>query len=446
MVLAGTEVWDRVSFHGMQALLTLYLANHLLLPANAAHIVGFQTFRAVIEHATGPLSIKALAAQIFGLYIGCVYFMPMVGAALGDALLGRRTGVVIGALLMTAGHFAMAFDASFLLALLLLILGAGLMRGNLQPQAGELYDRNDRRRAEAFQIYGAAVNTGAFIAPIFTGALAQYFGPHFGFGFAGVGMLIGLLTYTLLGQDLPSQPPAFRRAREARTPPLRIEDWRMVGWLVSLIPIASLFWVAQSQVWNTYNLWVQDHIEMHIWGWPMPIPWLQSLDGLAPLILIFVMLFVWQNQAARGREPNLFVKAAIGCFLFGLATFWLGFAFVDYDAHGRASLLWPVVFHIVSNLGWVFFAPTMTAIFSRFAPPQINATMIGVYSVSVTLGSFASGRLGALYERVSPFEFWTIHAALVGLGGVILLGIGLAVGGRLTPAVPETVRVDFAQS
>jgi POT family proton-dependent oligopeptide transporter len=426
LVIWSTEVWDRISFHGMQALLTLYLADQLLLPANIGKVVGIHEFRAGLEFFTGPLSVKALATQIFGLYIGFVYFMPMVGAALGDALLGRRRAIILGALLMSAGHFAMAFDASFLLALLLLILGAGLLRGNLQPQVGELYDRDDRRRTVAFQIYGAAVNLGAFIAPLLTGQLAKSFGWHVGFGFAGFGMLIGLVIYTVWGRGLPSRPPALSGDKSV-SDKLTTQDWRAIYFLVSLIPIASLFWVAQSQVWNTYNLWVQDHIELRFGHWEMPIPWLQSLDGLSPLFTVPFVLWVWHWQASRNREPNEFVKAAIGCFIFGLGTLWLGFAYLAYDANGRAPVLWAVVFHLVSNLGWVYFAPTMTALYSRSAPPQVSATMIGVYSLSVTLGSFISGRLGSLYEHVSPTTFWTIHAALVSFGGVLLLIVGQTV-------------------
>jgi proton-dependent oligopeptide transporter, POT family len=426
VVIWSTEIWDRISFHGMQALLTLYLANQLLLPANIGKVVGFHEFREGIEFFTGALSVKALATQTFGLYIGLVYFMPMVGAALGDALLGRRRAIVLGALLMSAGHFAMAFDASFLLALLLLICGAGLLRGNLQPQVGELYDRDDRRRTVAFQIYGTAVNLGAFIAPLVTGQLAKSFGWHVGFGFAGFGMLTGLIIYTIWGRGLPSRPPALSGDKKA-SDELTAQDWRAIYFLISLIPVAALFWVAQSQVWNTYNLWVQDHIELHFGQWEMPIPWLQSLDGLAPFIMLPIVLWIWHRQAQRGREPNEFIKAAIGCFIFGAGTLWLGFAYLAYDAHGRAPVLWAVMFHIVSNFGWVYFAPTMTALYSRTAPPQLNATMIGVYSLSVTLGSFVSGRLGGLYERVSPTTFWTIHACIVAAGGLILLIIGHSV-------------------
>ena len=423
LVLWSTEVWDRISFHGMQALLTLYLANQLLLPANIGRIVGIHEFRAAIEFFTGPLTIEALATQIFGLYIGFVYFMPFFGGVIGDRLLGRRASVVAGGLLMTAGHFAMAFDASFVLALLLLILGAGLLRGNLTPQVGELYDREDRRRTVAFQAYGAAVNLGAFIAPLVTGQLAKSFGWHVGFGFAGVGMLIGVAIYMIWGRGLPSYQPAQSVAAQR----LSADDWRRVFFLIALIPVAATFWVAQSQVWNTYNLWVQDHIELHIGKWQMPVPWLQSLDGLAPFLLIPAVLAFWHWQSKRGREPNDFIKVALGCFIFGAATWWLGLAGLVSDAHGRAPLLWAVMFHVVSNLGWVYFSPTMTAIVSRIAPASINATMIGLYLFAVTIGSFVSGRLGALYETVSPATFWTIHAAIVSLGGVIFLAIGAGV-------------------
>src|ERR1700752_1262428 len=120
--LAGAEFWDRVSFHGMQALLTLYLVEQLLLPGHIEHVAGFAAFRAAVESVTGPLSTQALASQTFGLYIGAALFSPVLGAMVGDALTGRRGGVILGAVLMTLGHLCMAFDQSFLLALLLLIL------------------------------------------------------------------------------------------------------------------------------------------------------------------------------------------------------------------------------------------------------------------------------------------------------------------------------------
>jgi len=159
-------------------------------------------------------------------------------------------------------------------------------------------------------------------------------------------------------------------------------------------------------------------------SWTMPVPWLQSLDGLAPFICLPPILMLWRWQARRGREPNEFTKMAIGCWMFGASTLFLAAASLMAGAHGRASLLWAIAFHFGSNIGWLFFAPTTTALVSRSAPHKINATMIGGYSVSVFLGSVISGRLGSLYERWPASEFWLLHAALVSLGGVLVLAFG----------------------
>lgn len=176
--IGGTELWERISFHGMQALLVIYMVDQLLLPGHIEQIWGFKEFRAAIEGVTGPLSIRGLASQIFGLYVGLVYFIPVFGGLLGDGILGRRRAVALGALLMTVGHFCMSFEQSFLIAMLLLVLGAGVLRGNLASQLGDLYGKGDHRRDSGFQIYVCLLNTGAFLAPLITGALSQQYRWH----------------------------------------------------------------------------------------------------------------------------------------------------------------------------------------------------------------------------------------------------------------------------
>jgi len=428
--LAGAELWDRISFHGMQALLVLYMVGQLLLPGHIEHIVGMATVRRVIEAVTGPLSTQALASQIFGLYVGLVYFMPMFGGMIGDRLLGRTRTITLGALLMTAGHFCMAFDASFLLAMLLLILGAGCLRDNLAPQVGDLYPKGDRRRDVAFQIYGSMINLGAFIAPLSTGALGQAYGWHVAFAFAGFGMLFGLIIYLSGRRYLPPEAPRGPLAeRRALTPAER----RVTLFLFGLIPINALFWIAQSQVWNTYNIWVRDHVDLKFGTWTMPVVWLQSLDGLSPFILLPPILILWRWQARRGGEPNEFTKIAIGCFIFGAATLWLALGQWVTDASGRTPLLWAVVFHLVSNLGWLYFTPTVSALFSRTAPVPINATIMGVSSLSVFAGSVVSGRLGGLYEHLPASQFWALHAGLVTLGGALVLLVGARMRREFAP-------------
>jgi proton-dependent oligopeptide transporter, POT family len=417
-VLAGTELWERISFHGMQALLVLYMVGALLLPGHVEHVAGFAGYRAAVEWATGPLSVQALAAQTFGVYVGLVYFTPVLGGLVGDRLIGRRAAVILGGLAMTAGHFALAFDRSFLIALLLLILGAGLLRGNLSAQVKSLYADGDRREADAFQIYYVGINLGAFIAPIVTGALAAIYGWHVGFGFAGFGMLTGLVIYLAGARHLPKDVRRQAAAKRARLTP---DERRRVAALLALCPFLVCFWIAQSQVWNVYNLWVRDHLNLAIGAFRVPVPWMQALDGLSPILVMPVFLALWRRQAARGSEPDDLSKMAIGCLIFGASTAWLALAPLVSGPDGRAPLAWAVVFHLASNSGWLYFTPIAVALFAARAPVALRGTMIGVNYLTTFAGSVISGRLGGLYERMTAPHFWLLHAAIVGAGGLGLL-------------------------
>ena len=430
LFIGATEFWERVSFQGMMALLVLYMVDRLLIPGHIENIVGFSGFRAVIEAVTGPLSSQALASQIFGLYIGLAYLMPVFGGLLGDRVLGRRRAVTLGALLMTAGHFFMAFEAPFLAALLLLIAGAGCLRGNLASQVGDLYSSEDRRRETAFQIYYGALNTAAFAAPLVTGVLAQEYGWHVGFAFAGVGMLAGLVMYLSGGPYLPPDP--VRGATVVR-PKLTPKERRVVLVMVLMLPVLTLFWIAQTQIWNTYNLWARDHVNLMVGSWKMPVPWLQSVDSLGVVVFVLPILRLWRWQAARSSEPNDVIKLAIGCLLFGVAVAWLAAGQLAADAMGKVPLVWVLIYHLFSALGYLYFAPVAVAVFSRSAPPSVNAMMIGMCYVSIFAGSIISGRLGGLYERLSSAQFWLIHAAVVTSGGLVFLLLNTRLRRELTP-------------
>jgi len=416
-VLAGTEFWDRVSFHGMQALLVLYMVDTLLLPGHIEKVVGFDGFRAVIEAITGPLSIRALAAQTFGLYVGLVYFAPIIGGAVGDRITGRRVAVISGALLMTAGHFALAFDATFLVALLVLILGVGLLRGNLSAQVKSLYEDGDRREADAFQLYYVAINVGAFIAPIATGALAAIYGWHTGFAFAGIGMFAGLVAYLVGQKHLPADSASTAKLRVKLS---RAERRRIAG-LALVWPVSVTFWIAQTQVWNIYNLWARDHLDLVVGGYSMPVPWLQAIDGVAPVIMLPPILALWRWQSVRNREPDSLAKLAIGCAVFSAGTLLLAAAPMASGPDGKAPLFWAIAFHFVSNLGWLFFTPIIMTLFATRAPASLRGTMIGVNATAVFAGSVISGRIGGLYERVAAADFWLLHAAVCAGGCLLIL-------------------------
>src|SRR5690348_16452196 len=208
----------------MSALLVLYMVNQLLLPGHVEHVAGFAAFRGAIEGTFGALSTQALASQIFSLYSGFVYFTPVIGGWLGDRI-GQRSAVVLGGLSMSGSNLAMAFDQSFLLALLLLIIGSGLLKGNISAQVGGLYPAEDEeRRSRGFAIFSTAINFGAVVGPLLCGFLGERYGWHVGFGTAAIFMLAGVATYLSGYRYLPVRIARAERSTEKMTG----QDWKTV--------------------------------------------------------------------------------------------------------------------------------------------------------------------------------------------------------------------------
>src|SRR3954468_21026377 len=231
--LGFTEACERFSYYSMQTLLTLYMVNYLLLAEHIDGVAGLGWLRA--WHYPG-LEGQPLASAIFGDYTSLVYLMPILGGIIADKLTGRRFALIAGALVMALGHFLMGFEGAFLFALLALIVGVGLFKGNIATQVGELYGENDLRRAMAFQIFYIFINVSVIAAPLISGTLGQEVGWHYGFGCAGVVMVIGLAIY-LWGQKwLPAdlevaKHPAGQLTRRAIMGSVGIAALA-IGWLL----------------------------------------------------------------------------------------------------------------------------------------------------------------------------------------------------------------------
>jgi len=233
--LAFTEAWERFSYYGMQTLLVLYMVGQLLQPGHIENVAGFAGFRAALEAVYGPLSIQALASAVFGVYTGLVYLTPVLGGLIADRRLGRTKTIVLGGTLMTVGHFLMAFDVSFLGALLCLAIGTGCFKGNIAVQVGALYAPEDNARADAFQIFYLGISAGVIASPLICGTLGEVFGWHYGFGAAGVGMTIGLAIYLAGGRHLPAEPKVVVSKKKERQG-LSAADRRVLTLLLALLP------------------------------------------------------------------------------------------------------------------------------------------------------------------------------------------------------------------
>ncbi len=414
--LAFTEAWERFSFYGMAALVVLYMVDQLLLPGHVEHIAGYAGFRAAIVSVMGPLSPQALASQIYGLYAGFVYFTPVLGGLIADRWLGQRNAVVLGALLMSAGHIAMAFDQSFLIALALLVSGSGFLKGNISAQVGALYPLDDEsRRARGFIIFSTAINAGAVCGPILCGVLAQLYGWHYGFGTAGVFMLAGLATYLYGYRYLPARVP--RRAHEART--LTAADWRVIGALLAVMLISIFQSVAYLQIGNVLMVWIQQHVALGVGPFTVPIPWFESLDALASIAGVPLLFWLWRWQRSRGREPGDLAKFGIGAGLAAASNLAL-VAGTLIAGRGQVNPLWPIVYCLGVGIAFLYYWPTLLAMVSRAAPATVNSTMMGIAFLSLFIANLLVGWLGGFYEAMGPIAFWGMHAA-IGAGGLVLV-------------------------
>ena len=428
--LAFTEAWERFSYYGMSALLVLYMVNQLLLPGHVEQVVGFATFRGWIEGALGPMSNQALASQIFGLYSGFVYFTPVIGGWLGDRI-GQRSAVVTGALSMSGGHLAMAFDHSFLLALLLLIIGSGLLKGNISAQVGSVYPSEDEaRRTRGFAIFSTGINFGAVAGPLVCGLLATRYGWHIGFGAAALFMLGGLATYLSGYRYLPAR--VERKARDAAAP-LTATDRRTIAALIGAMIITVFPHIAYYQLANVLPVWLQEHANMRAGSFDVPIPWYQSIDPLFSIIGLPLLFALWRWQGrGSGREPSEIWKIGVGSFICGGANLILVVA-IELSP-GKVLWFWPFIYCAVQGIGFMYFWPPLLALVSRAAPPKINATMMGSSFLVLFVANNLIGWIGTFYEQMTPIAFWALHAGIGATGGLLALLFGRTLGRVLEPS------------
>ncbi|HEY4271901.1 MAG TPA: peptide MFS transporter [Candidatus Udaeobacter sp.] len=427
--LAFTEAWERFSFYGMTALVVLYMVNQLLLPGHLEHIAGLAGFRAGLESLVGPLSTQAFASQIYGLYAGFVYFTPLLGGLIADRWIGQRNAVVIGALSMSAGHLAMAFDQTFLIALLLLIIGSGFLKGNISAQVGALYPPNDEaRRTRAFVIFSTGINVGAVAGPLLCGLLAQVYGWHYGFGVAAIFMLLGLGTYLYGYRYLPARVKRHNREGDQLT----ASDWRIIAVLVVVITITIFQSIGYGQIFNVMPVWTQQLVAPTVGSFRVPIPWYQSSHSLFSILAVPVLLYGWRRQAARGREPSEITKIGIGAWLMALSNLILAAA--TFGSGGAPiNPIWPLLYCLNLAVSFMYYWPTLLALVSRTAPAMVNATMMGIAFISLFIANNLIGWIGGFYEHMNPVQFWAMHAAIAAIGGILMMLFGRRLNRALQP-------------
>jgi proton-dependent oligopeptide transporter, POT family len=421
-VLFATEAWERFSYFGNAALVVLYMTKYLLEPGRFEAVLGLEAVKAALELPFGRLEGQPLASQLFGFYTGLAYFTPVLGGLVADRLLGRHRTVIIGGLLMALGHFMMAFETLFLVALSLLIVGIGAFKPNISSEVGALYAPGDDRRDRAYSIFYLGINVGAFLAPLVCGTLAVHYGWHYGFGAAGVGMLVSLGIYLAGARTLPrvARPAAVAGARAKRR--LDASERRAVLALIATCALVTPFWAAYDQQSNTLLLWAEDFtdrsVDLGFWRGEIPSPWFLALNPLMIFLLTPLIVRRWAEQGRRGSELFPISKMAFGCLCVALAN--LVMAGAAGVAAGKASALWLVGYFALATTGELYLAPVGLALMSKLAPAPMVSLMMGVWFATTLPADILGGFLGGFWSRMGKANFFLMIALIAALASVAL--------------------------
>ena len=416
--LSFVEGCERFSYYSMQTLLVLYMVKFLLLPENAGSVLGLDWLRAT---RYSGLDGQPLASAIFGDYTALVYLTPILGGLIADRWLGRRATLILGGVVMSFGHFLMAFQGLFVFALLSLVVGVGLFKGNIASQVGELYRPTDLRRAMAFQIFYIAINVSVIAAPLVSGTLGEKAGWHYGFACAGVVMVFGLLLYL---KARPFLPEDARPAGKAASPDAKLQasDWPRLAALAVLVPVLAISLLTNQEIFNAYLVWADARFQLTFLGHTLPTSWMITIDATLSFSMLVAVAAFWKWRADRtGREPDELGKMVIGSVFTTMGGMCLVIASATAGA-GKIGLFWPVMFHLLNSIGFSHMLPVSLALFTRLAPRAINATILGIYYLAFFAANQITGIVGGWYSTMDTVQFWLFHVATAVVG---LVGFGL---------------------
>ena len=386
-VLFTTQMWAEFSFFGLQALLVYYMTREL----------GFS---------------QAKSSLIYGAYGAGAFFSPFFGGVIADRWLGRTWSVIVGGTLMMCGHFAMAFEPLLFPALALVAVGNGLFIPPLAIQVGSLYADDDPRKAYAYSAYYMGINLGGLLAPLVCGTLGEFYGWHWGFAAAGVGMAIGLIIYCSFLRLLPPEPGRRRDAslEAVAEAPL---DFAQVKTLLLMVAMVVLFRVGYEQSGNIIALWVADRTDRSIalfgTGLTIPATWFQAINPLLIILLTPVLIRIWKALRARESVPHLLRRMAFGCiFASSAMLLMVAAAAVSGPEAARVSAWWVIGYFVLLTLGELLVIPVGLTLVETLSPVRFAATAMGGWYIAKFLGSLLAGVMGAYWLVIPATEFFAL--------------------------------------
>ena len=391
-ILFFTELWERFSYYGMRALLVLYISTSV----------------SDIDPGLGWSNKDAL--WLYGWYTMLVYVASIPGGYVADKFLGQKKTVMLGGFLLCAGHLILAIpsELSFFIGLFLIILGVGGLKPNISTMVGGLYDLGDPRRDGGFTIFYIGINIGAFLSSIVVGLVAYRYGWHYGFGLAGLGMLVGQSVF-IFGQkhlkhvgNFVGSDSSLVNFDKAKKPLTKIEKDRILVLLISFL-IVIVFWGAFEQAGGLMNLYTDIKVDRYLglpWLEEIPAAVFQSLN--AGYIIIFGTIvggfWIWWKK--RGNESSSIFKMALGTIIMGLGYVFMMFASKEAASveFGKSAMYWVFLAYFLHTIGELCTSPVSLSFITKLAPVKYASLMMGIYFAATGLGNKFAGSIGEISQ------------------------------------------------
>ncbi|MFC6859851.1 peptide MFS transporter [Zunongwangia sp. SCSIO 43204] len=408
-ILFFTELWERFSYYGMRALFVLYL----VAETNSDN-PGF-----------GWTNAEALS--LYSWYTMLVYVVSIPGGWIADKFLGQKKTVLIGGILLCIGHGILAFESetSFYIGCLFIILGVGGLKPNISSMVGGLYKQGDERRDLGFYIFYMGINIGGFLAPIACGFLAEYYGWHWGFGLAAIGMLLGQIVYMMGQKHLTHVGNLISRKNEADRaildkPLTSIEKDRVKVLLLSFLLII-LFWAAFEQAGGLMNLYAAEKVDRTLLGFEIPASVFQSVNSFFIITLATLVGSFWFKWKQKGKESSSIFKMAIGLIIMALGFGFMSAASVQYQETGSSGMYWLIAAYLFHTIGELCASPVSLSFITKLAPLKYASVIMGMYWAATGLGNKVAGLIGQFAQDLGEFEVFTGIAVIWTLIGIIVI-------------------------
>lgn len=462
-----TEMWERLGYYGMRAILLLFM-----VAAVEKNGLGF-------DDATG--------GAIYGLYTATAYLMALPGGWIADRLIGQRSAVFWGGVVISAGYLTMGLPGLpgfetikvplFFLGLVLVAVGTGLLKPNVSAMVGGLYDASESARRDAgFSVFYMGINLGAFIGPIACGYLGEKVNWHWGFAFAGFGMILGLIQYRLgtpylgsLGQRVGGDDASrksdwtrlfaglatvvvivsalyFSSGALGLTMPkvaqamgvvivaialayfayvlffggLTGEERNRVLVIIIFFFGAAMFWSGFEQAGSSMSLFADRYTDLNLGGWAVPASWFQSVNAIFIILLAPVAGWVWIKLGRH--NPSSPAKFGVGLVFLGLGFLWLawGSGFIKSEAD-KVGMSWLVITYFLHTVGELCLSPVGLSNVTKLSPPRFVGQMMGIWFLGSSLGNLLAGLSAGLLESMPMPELFGTVAAIAGSAGALFL-------------------------